>query len=116
MIRLPFAPLLAVSGADTVRAFAALIDADRRQVGRAKRDGLSWLTADRWAVKVGWHPANIWGTDAWLDTVAVECANGHVYTDRDWDTTGRRACHACQDDRRQERRQQGLREQIEVAA
>jgi hypothetical protein len=39
--------------------------AAREAVSRAARDGLNDTQADDWAIRAGYHPANVWGWDAW---------------------------------------------------
>jgi hypothetical protein len=63
--RLPFAPLFAASGAESVRAFARMVDRHESLVGRWARQGAVTLwTADRLATRLGLHPSEVWGT-AW---------------------------------------------------
>ncbi len=39
--------------------------ANARQLHRFRHEGLSLTQADRWAVRFGWHPAEVWGIAWW---------------------------------------------------
>jgi hypothetical protein len=67
--RLPVEPLLAL------HPEASLIAAQRdialgggiyeTNIHKALREGLTWMQADRWAVALGHHPAEVWGRAWW---------------------------------------------------
>ena len=60
--RWPFAPLLAAAGHPPVAALARRLRVSSRTVWRWQRYGLDDHQADRAAVALGYHPANIWPT------------------------------------------------------
>jgi len=62
--RFPIEPLFALSHGDPILRLARTMHVDSAQLHRARREGLSWVHADRWAVALGFHPAEVWG-DAW---------------------------------------------------
>jgi lambda repressor-like predicted transcriptional regulator len=59
-VRWPLGPLLDVAGHPPARILAAQVGVSPRTVWRWHHLGLSDLQADRAAVALGWHPANIW--------------------------------------------------------
>lgn len=62
--RLPLAPLLAaVDGSSGLLALR--VGVDRRTVTRWRHEGLDALRADRCAVALGQHPAEVWGRAWW---------------------------------------------------
>lgn len=70
--RYPFAPLRRLAELDGLASDAAIA---RRlgalchsTVARADRNGLSDRQADRWAIALGFHPAEVWGDAWWPDT------------------------------------------------
>ncbi len=66
--RLPFEPLERLYAATHGRnacAMARRVGIDRQAVYRGRTDGLSEALADRWAVALGWHPAEVWGAAWW---------------------------------------------------
>lgn len=58
--RWPLAPLEALAGPALAAAF------DHAAISRARRDGLSDLQADRWAIRCDIHPVLVW--PEWGDT------------------------------------------------
>lgn len=75
MIRLPrldTGPLLAELERRGLsrNAFARLCQEDETHVRRLLRGPLSWFVADRFAVALELHPANLWG-DAWWEIAAT---------------------------------------------
>lgn len=66
----PFGPMWKVLpfGVDD---FAEAVGCSRRAVHRWRHAGLTWDAADRAAVAVGLHPANVWGREWWA-SVPVE--------------------------------------------
>lgn len=88
--RLPFGPLLEASGAasrarregmSVDAALAAKLGYTTRELqhvlctSRLHREGLTLTMADRLSIRLGHHPANVWG-DAWWDAVAVADTTG----------------------------------------
>lgn len=71
MRRFPLAPLLEVTGL-TMAQLNARIRMGGDTYRRVQTEGLSELVADRWATRLGLHPAEVW-TD-WFDQPRVECA------------------------------------------
>ena len=67
--RLAAAPLLALAGnRDGQRNLFLRRKRFRlkvRAVYRFIRDGLTWTMADRLAIRLGYHPAEIWGHEWW---------------------------------------------------
>ena len=60
----PYAPLVAAAGNPEPGALARRLGVDRRTVHRWQRAGLvPATTADRAAVRLGHHPAEIWPTE-----------------------------------------------------
>lgn len=59
-IRWPVAPLLATCRVTTIGDVAALVGVSTRTVHRWQRNGLTDTQADRAAVALGLHPANVW--------------------------------------------------------
>lgn len=124
--RLPFAPLMAASQADSLKHLARLLGIDAAAVGRCQHKGLTWSCADAWSVRLGFHPADLWGDDWWAVGAGDVCPNGHDYTDDNtlWEANGCRRCRTChnsQHARKQRavadrRRRQRLIEQDEAAA
>ena len=62
--RLPAGPLIDRL-VTTYGSIMALGRANARQVHRMRHEGLSLTQADRWAVRFGWHPAEVWGQAWW---------------------------------------------------
>ncbi len=62
--RLPAGPLIeaVVAKYDSI---AAAGRANARQMYRFRHEGMSLTQADRWAVRFGWHPAEVWGQAWW---------------------------------------------------
>lgn len=65
-LRLPVGPLLA--RAPSVCELARRIDVTPRTIHRWQHDGVPLLAADRAAIALGHHPADLWPTDYWKDT------------------------------------------------
>ena len=63
MLRLPFAPVAAFLGDDTIANWAHRLDVTPHMVYRYQRLGVSILQADRIANHLGVHPMAIWGDD-----------------------------------------------------
>ncbi len=62
--RLPAGPLIEKLVSE-YGSIAALGRAAARQLHRFRHEGLSLTQADRWAVRFGWHPAEVWGQAWW---------------------------------------------------
>jgi hypothetical protein len=60
---LPLQPL--TSRYENMSALARALGADRAQVGRWERTGVSPCTADRLAIRLGFHPVELW--PEWFD-------------------------------------------------
>ncbi|MFT3854786.1 MAG: hypothetical protein QM733_18920 [Ilumatobacteraceae bacterium] len=71
--RLPLAPLLRqlgfVDGDGSIGRFADRLGTNRTRLYRYVASGVPAAVADEWAVMLGFHPANIWGSEWW--TVAL---------------------------------------------
>lgn len=63
---LPLAPLLESSGLSW-RGFRELVGSNTATLRKAEERGLTFAQADRWAVKLGKHPVEVWGA-AWLSS------------------------------------------------
>ncbi len=63
--RFPIEPLFALAHGDPILRLARTMHVDAAQLHRARREGLSWVHADRWAVALGFHPATVWGQAWW---------------------------------------------------
>jgi len=67
--RLAAAPLLALAGCRdgqrNIVHLARCADVRTSEVYRFIRDGLTWTMADRLAIRLGYHPAEIWGHEWW---------------------------------------------------
>ena len=64
--RLPLQPLLHATAVASKLALARRLGVDPTLIHRAaRRGGVTYWTADRWAVALGWHPAMIW--PEWLE-------------------------------------------------
>lgn len=59
-MRYPLAPLMQVSGIATMKSLRAIFPMNGTEYRRVIDDGLSEPQADRWAVKLGLHPAEVW--------------------------------------------------------
>lgn len=57
----------------TINALSRDVGMSSRNVYR--RDGISWLQADRFACALGLHPASIWGEDWWAVARAADAAS-----------------------------------------
>ncbi len=64
----PFEPLYELSGCDSMRQMCDKVRTSGHAVYRAAKEGLTDVQADRWAVRCGYHPSEVWG-DAWFDHV-----------------------------------------------
>lgn len=64
LTRFPIEPLFSLAHGDPIMRLARTMHVDAAQLHRARREGLSWVHADRWAVALGFHPAEVWG-QAW---------------------------------------------------
>ena len=58
--RFPIAELESCLGGTSAREMAGLLKVSSRTVVRYRRRGLSVVQADRAAVAVGFHPAEVW--------------------------------------------------------
>lgn len=76
--KLPVERLLAFAGCGTEQLAERLGLGHGAARNALKRGGLTAATADRWAVALGYHPAEIWGDDWWAIPVRV-CDNGHLW-------------------------------------
>ena len=65
MARFPIEPLFAMALGDPILRLSRTMGVDNGQMRRACREGLTWLSADRWAVALGFHPAEVWGQAWW---------------------------------------------------
>ncbi|MGI8753895.1 MAG: hypothetical protein ACR2MN_16595, partial [Acidimicrobiales bacterium] len=65
MTRFPVEPLFALAPGDPILRLSRTTGVDNGQLHRAIRDGLTWSSADRWAVALGFHPAEVWGQAWW---------------------------------------------------
>lgn len=65
MMKLDVAPLIAASQRGTGNSLAEDLGCDRRQVTRWVNNGVPVDTADRLAVALGMHPAEVWGSGWW---------------------------------------------------
>ena len=63
----PVDPLLALAPGDSINNLAKVIaNGDvPANVHRARREGLTWVAADRWACALGFHPAEVWANAWW---------------------------------------------------
>lgn len=61
----PLQPLLDMAG-ETKETFAGRIGLSSAVMYRAEAKGLTDTQADRYAVAAGFHPAEVWGWDAWM--------------------------------------------------
>jgi hypothetical protein len=59
-VRWPLGPLLDAAGHPTANDLAAWIGVSARTVWRWHHQGLTDTQADRAAIALGWHPANVW--------------------------------------------------------
>jgi hypothetical protein len=85
-LRWPLHPLLEActhaAGRDPRRAvltpggFARWFGISGSAVLAAARDGLSDRQADQWATRAGYHPASIWGWDAWAGAALADNSEG----------------------------------------
>lgn len=65
LTRFPIEPLFAMAHGDPILRLARSMHVDAGALHRARREGLSWVHADRWAVALGFHPAEVWGQAWW---------------------------------------------------
>ncbi|MGI8753588.1 MAG: helix-turn-helix domain-containing protein [Acidimicrobiales bacterium] len=65
LTRFPIEPLFALAHSDPILRLARTMHVNAGQLHRARRDGLTWVHADRWAVALGFHPAEVWGQAWW---------------------------------------------------
>lgn len=78
--RWPLSPLVAlVAARGTHKAVATALDHSTEAVALAAATGLSDTQADRWAIALGYHPAQVWPD--WIDA-------GLSVTDRQFLATG----------------------------
>lgn len=68
----PLAPLMEAAGLRTMAELRARCPMNGQQYRRVIDHGLSEVQADRWAVKLGLLPAEVW--PGWVDDAKVECA------------------------------------------
>lgn len=64
-MRLDAAPLIALSSRHSGNSLAEELHMDRHRVTRWLRDGVPVDVADRVAVALGLHPAEVWGNEWW---------------------------------------------------
>lgn len=62
---LPARPILQASGL-SFRAFRAAVGTNTRTLNAVLRDGISVRLADSWCVRLGLHPAEVFGLRLWL--------------------------------------------------
>lgn len=69
---LPFGPLAERLGdvSDREMARRAGLHTDSTRIAYWREHGVSWIMADRVAIHIGCHPAEVWG-DAWLEIITV---------------------------------------------
>lgn len=75
--RWPLAPLLAALGD---KSAAKTLRASGEEIERARREGIADVTADRWALRIGQHPASIWPD--WFDAALTE--TDRQYLENGW--------------------------------
>ena len=63
-VRFPFAPIEAVFRRRGIPIHDVMANAT---VWRYRQTGIPLYAADRWACRLGYHPANLWGEDWWTD-------------------------------------------------
>lgn len=63
--RLPFAPLEQIAGKGCGLQTARALGIHPRMVYRWRHNGLTWAQADELAVRLGLHPATVWGRAWW---------------------------------------------------
>lgn len=80
--RVPFEPL-AVLVSDDDEILRRRLKVSTERLARARRLGLSVWTADRLAVRVGFHPLAVWG-DEWEVAVDAEIAWAEMRQRTDW--------------------------------
>lgn len=71
-IRYPLEPLLRLAGGHSAMELAGIASSE---ISRARTEGLTELRADRWALRCGLTPYEVWPemVDAAIDEVMVEC-------------------------------------------
>lgn len=74
--RWPLAPLLEATG-HNLRSLSDALNVSRSRVSEASRDGISDLVADRWACRLGLHPALVW--TSWFETALTELDREFVW-------------------------------------
>ena len=62
-MRFPFGPLEEAVSAPTNGVLAEMLGVNVRQVFRLRERGLTTAEADEYAVRAGFHPAEVWGAD-----------------------------------------------------
>ncbi|MDQ6782724.1 MAG: hypothetical protein M3063_04640 [Actinomycetota bacterium] len=67
MARFPIEPLSAMcpGPGDPIMLLSRRLGISGGNIHRACRAGLTWSLADRWAVALGFHPAEVWGQAWW---------------------------------------------------
>ena len=59
---------LAYGRSVTYREVGVIVGASRAVVQRAVSHGLATWRADEWAVRLGFHPVEVWGGEWWSDS------------------------------------------------
>ena len=83
-MRFPIAPLMAAAGLPSMNALRAVFPMSGTEYRRLQSEGLSGLQADRWAVKVGLNPAEVWpdwGADTFVSCASSDCDESFVPRD-----------------------------------
>jgi hypothetical protein len=68
---LPFEVLLSRSGLSR-RAFRDRVGTFSRNIEQAETSGLNVATADLWSTRLGLHPAEVFGIEAWTAAIIAE--------------------------------------------
>lgn len=72
MRRYPLEPLMRAAGISTMVQLRASFPMNGATYRQVLDEGLSEVQADRWAVRLGLLPCNVW--PEWLEAAAVDCA------------------------------------------
>lgn len=70
--KLPVEPLIRAAHAESLTQFAEMLHVNYRDVARAVQEGLGTKRADRWAVKLGLHPYEVWPIEEFSLAAEVE--------------------------------------------
>lgn len=93
--RFPLQPMIDCRPDLTDKEMSVLLKASGCAWARWRERGLDEAAADRCAVRLGFHPGEIWA-DWWIPPV-YRCGRGHEWTDENTRMTsaGKRECRAC---------------------